>query len=118
MMLTDQVFAQAILLAGTLEEEQEQMLRMLCRAACSSLQARLREGLQPEDCKADFVAATSLFALAAMAGAGHRDGLKEFTVGDVTMRRASGDTASNCLFSQAELIIAPYLKDRFCFRGV
>lgn len=118
MTLTEQVYAQAILLAGALEQEQEELLRLLCQAACSSLKNRLRDGLTPEDCKADFIAASSLFALAAMAGAGNRDGLQEFKAGDVTLRRKTNDAASNCLHSQAELIIAPYLKDRFSFRGV
>lgn len=118
MTLAEQVFAQAILLAGALEQEDEELLRLLCQGACSSLRARLREGMEPEDCRADFVAAASLYALAAMAGAGNRDGLQEFHAGDLTLRRASRDTASRCLFSQAELIIAPYLRDRFLFRGV
>jgi hypothetical protein len=36
----------------------------------------------------------------------------------VTIRTGSGDAASNCLRYQAELIITPYLKDRFAFREV
>ena len=64
MTLTEQVFAQAALLAGELDGRQTNLLRLLCGASASSLTARLREGLTPEDCKADFIAAASLLALA------------------------------------------------------
>ena len=118
MMLTEAVFAQSVLLAGQLEERQTQLLQLLCQAACSSLTARLREGLTPEDCKADFVAAASLFALAALQEAGQADSLEEFRAGDLTIRRSNADAPSRCLHRQAELIMMPYLQDSFVFRGV
>ena len=68
MTLTEQVYAQAVLLAGDLENREDQLLRVLCAGAVSSLTARLREGIRPEDCRADFVASASLFALAALSG--------------------------------------------------
>lgn len=119
MMLMDQVLAQALLLAGELDDRQTELLRILCTASASSLAARLREGLTPEDCKADFVAAASLYALAAFNCA--RDGnLEQITAGDLTVKRSAdrADVASNCLRHQAELMITPYLKDRFVFKGV
>ena len=118
MTLKEQVFAQAALLAGQLEGEQMDMLNALCTASTTSLTARLREGLDPEDCKADFVAAASLFALAALNSATQGTGMEQITAGDLTLRRSGGDAASRCLYHQAELMIAPYLKDRFSFRGV
>ena len=118
MMLTQQVFAQAALLAGQLEEQQTQLLQVLCSAACSSLTARLREGITPEDCRADFVAAASLFALAALNEAGQASALEEFKAGDLTIRRSAADTPSRCLHHQAELIMMPFLKDNFVFQGV
>ena len=118
MMLTEAVFAQAVLLAGELDSRQAQLLQVLCQGACGSLAARLREGITPEDCKADFVAAASLFALAALQEAGQADGLEEFRAGDLTLRRNHADTPSKCLHRQAELIIMPFLKDSFVFRGV
>ena len=118
MNLTDQIFAQALLLSGGLDQRKETMLRLLCRGAANSLQRRLREGLTPEDCKADFIAAASLYALAALSGADELDNMDRITMGDMTLERSNTDTASNCLHNQAELIIAPYLKDRFSFRGV
>lgn len=118
MTLKEQVYAQAALLAGTLDEQQAELLNTLCIASTASLSARLREGLAPEDCKADFIAAASLFALAAMNGAREMGKPEQFSAGDLTVRQGSGDAASRCLFHQAELMIAPYLKDRFAFRGV
>ena len=119
MTLKQQVYAQAALLAGQLEEEQSELLNTLCAAATASLTARLREGLRPEDCKADFIASASLYALAALNAVKDGDTLEQFTAGDLTIRKsASADPASNVLRNQAELMIAPYLKDRFCFRGV
>ena len=118
MTLTDQVYAQAMLLAGGLEAKQEALLKLLCRGATASLSARLREGLTAEDCKADFIAAASLYALAAMSGSSEMDQLEQITAGDITLRRSGSDAAANCLRYQAELMIAPYLKDRFSFKGV
>ena len=114
MTLTEQVFAQAALLAGELDGRQTNLLRLLCGASASSLTARLREGLTPEDCKADFIAAASLLALAQL------NGVEEFKAGDLTVKQGSKnrDAASQCLQRQAELMIAPYLKDGFSFRGV
>ena len=118
MMLTDAVYAQAVLLTGQLEERQSQLLLVLCRGACSSLAARLREGLTPEDCKADFIAAASLLALAALNGVGEDASVAQITAGDLTIKKGSRDAAANCLRSQAELMLAPYLQDRFSFLGV
>ena len=120
MSLRDQVLAQALLLAGELTERQQTVLGALCTATTASLNARLREGLTAEDCKADFIAAASLLALAAMAGISEDVPVEQITVGDFTVRKGnlSHDAASNCLRSQAELMIAPYLKDSFSFLGV
>jgi hypothetical protein len=46
--------------------------------------------------------------------------LEEFKAGDLTVKQNghSRDAASRCLHHQAELMIMPYLKDRFSFTGV
>ena len=118
MMLTELVFAQAALLAGQLDERQTQLLQVLCSAACSGLTARLRDGIAPDDCKAEFVAAASLYALAALNEAGQDGILEEFRAGDLTVRKNHSDAASRCLYRQAELMIMPFLKDNFVFWGV
>ena len=119
MTLKEQVYAQAALLAGQLEQDQTEMLNVLCTAASASLAARLKDGLQPEDCKADFIAAASLFALAALNGVKDAQSLEQISAGDLTIKKgAASDAASNVLRNQAELMIAPYLKDSFSFMGV
>ena len=116
MTVAAQVFAQAAALAGELEGRQGDLLKLLCSAAASSLAARLKEGITVEDCREDFTTAASLYALAAMNEA--ENGAEEFKAGDLTVKRGGSDAASRCLQKQAELIIAPYLKDRFAFLGV
>ena len=118
MTMTEQTYAQALLLAGELNEHQQQMLQALCTAKVSMLTARLRRGLKPEDCKADFIAAASLLALADLSSLGGGETIEQISAGDFTIRKSTRDAASNCLRAQAELMIAPYLKDCFCFRGV
>ena len=120
MILTEQIQAQALLLAGELTEQQIQILSALCFGAASSLESRLRDGLTPDDCKADFIAAASLLALAAMNSVTGEESAEQISVGDFSVRtsRNKNDAASNCLRAQAELMIAPYLKDRFTFLGV
>ena len=120
MSLSQQVYAQALLLAGQLDERQSQLLQVLCMAAASSLEARLRDGITPEDCKADFIAAASLYALASLGDVEETVQVEEFQAGDLTLRQSSDrrDAASNCLQRQADMMILPYLKDRFSFLGV
>lgn len=118
MILVDQIITQACLMAGILRDRDMALLQQLCKAAASALEARLRPGLTPEDCRADFIAAASLFALAAMSQVSEETELSEMKLGDVTLKRKDGDAASRCLHTQALLIISPYLQDRFCFRGV
>lgn len=114
MTLKEQVLAQALLLTGELGEQQMAMLTVLCDGAVGMLTARLRDGFTPEDCRAEFVAAASLMALAELGCAAD---VEEFQAGDLTVKRGA-DTASQCLRRQGEWILAPYLKDRFSFTGV
>ena len=116
MMLREQVYAHAVMLAGEPEERQRELLRGMCGAAVSSLTARLREGVTAEDCGEDFLMAAGFLALAAMNEAANAP--EEFKAGDLTVKRGGGSAASQCLYTQAEMMIAPYLEDRFAFLGV
>ncbi len=120
MMIGELVFSQAKLLAGELEAKQERLLEVLCNAAVSALASRLREGLRPEDCKADFVAAASLHALASLGTALEEGEIQEFKAGDLSVKQSgtSRDAASRCLQKQAEMLMEPYLRDGFVFAGV
>ena len=69
-----------------------------------------------EDLRADFIAAGSLLALAALS---ESDGSPErFTAGELTVQRGSPSAAAKCLRGQAELLMMPYVRDSFAFLGV
>lgn len=116
MTLADQIYAQALLMAGSLSQSQDALLRILCRVAKNNLEGRLRSGLTPEDCRADFIAAGSLCALAALSEAD--DSPERFTAGELTVQKGDICAAARCLRRQAELIMAPYVRDCFAFLGV
>ena len=116
MSLEEQIYAQALVMAGPLPAEQDNLLRVLCRAAKATLAERLRENLKPEDFASDFVTAASLFALAALSESD--TGPREFTAGDLTVRKSDKNTAARCLRGQAELLMVPYVRDAFAFLGV
>ena len=118
MTLTEQICAQALVMLRDFEEDQQALLETLCRASEVSLRGKLREGLTPEDRLADFIAAASLYAVAALTEADDTAQLDQVSVGDLTLRRGSKDAASCCLRYQAELLMQPYTKDRFAFVGV
>ena len=117
MTLTQQVLAQALLLAGNDGSVNQGLLELFCQSATTSLASQLREGLTPEDCKADFIAAASLYALAALSETDALAQLSHIQVGDVTMKRGGGAAAA-CLRNQARLMMSPYLQDGFAFLGV
>ena len=120
MMVRQQVFQQALLLAGELDQKNQALLRLLCDAAAAALASRLREGMTPETCGKDFVMAASLFALADMKQLEGEGQVEEFKAGDLTVRqeKASPEGAAECLQKRAEALMKPYLKDCFAFLGV
>lgn len=118
MSLTEQIYTQALVLTQDSTDMNLPMLEVLCRSAENALQQKLREGILPEDCKADFVAAASLLALAALSEMDDVAQMAQIQTGDLTLRRGSTDSAACCLRYQAEAIMMPYLKDKFAFMGV
>ena len=95
MNLTDQIYAQALVMVGSLTAEQDALLRVLCQAAKATLAGRLRSNITPEDCRADFISA-----------------------GEMTIQRGDRSGAAGCLRSQAEGIMAPYAFGGSVFLGV
>lgn len=118
MTLQEQVFSQALTLAGTLEDRKLALLEVLSRSAVSALSAQLREGLTPEDCLTDFTAAASLMALAAFSEAGEDASVESFTAGDVSVRKERTSAAANCLRHQARVMMMPHIRAPFAFLGV
>ena len=118
MTIAEQVFSQASFMARELTEDNEALLEIVCNAAVSSLEARLRDELTPEDCLSDFITAAGMYALAAMSDIGDWGQVEQFTAGDVTVRRGNSGGAANYLRTQADLLMAPYMKQPFLFTGV
>ena len=118
MTVAQQIAAQAEVLLRDLTEKDLAMLEVLSRSAEVSLKAKLRDGIREEDCIADFIAAASLFVVAAMSELDEVAQMEQVTVGDLTMRRKSDNAAGCCLRYQAELLMQPYLRDDFAFIGV
>ena len=117
MSLAEQVANQASYMAPELTAQQQDLLCAVSQAAVSSLEARLRDELTVEDCQADFITAAGMYTVAAMTEIGDFTDVEQLTAGDVTVRRGR-NCAANYLRSQAQLLMAPYLKDVFSFMGV
>lgn len=120
-MMTDQVFARAVQLAGELDARQTDLLRVLCGISVSALASRLKEGLVPENCEEVFLTAASLYALADLGAVAETEQVAEFKAGDLTVKQGGSrnpDAVYRHLQRQAEGLMAPYLKDRFSFAGV
>ena len=112
----EDIVATAQVFAGSLDDAQRSVLERLCAGADSTLYARLREGVTPADCYDSYVCAAAWLALAKL-GSGRDGDVEAFTAGEISVRRGSG--AANCLATQAEVMMAPYLRDsRFEFRRV
>jgi hypothetical protein len=141
MTLTEQVYAQALLMYKGLEEEKQALLQALCASAVATVKQRLRPSVEPEDCLADFVTAGAMYALAAMNELGairrqeetaesteNTEGLEGLAGEEsressnrrekVTITTLDTEDAGSCLRYQAELLMLPYVNDRFAFQGV
>lgn len=119
MRLTDQVLTQAELLAGDMEDAGRELLRILCGAAVNTLRCQLREEITPEDCREEFIAAASLYALAEWYRGRAGAEVQEFRAGDLTVKQGDGAAhAPESLKAQALALLRPYRKDSFRFMGV
>ena len=118
MSIANAVFEHTSFLARELAAEKEELLAVACQAAVSSLQARMRDNVRPEDCRSDFIMAAGMYAMAAITELDSLDQVEQLTAGDVTVRRGSKDGAANYLRTQAEVLMAPYLKQPLVFLGV
>ena len=110
--------AQARLLATVKDTSQQRLLEFFCQAAVATWTARLRDGVYPKDCGSDFVAAASLYALAAFSETDPMTNLEQIQLGDMTLRPGSGNAAAECLRNQADMMMLPYCVDRFSCWGV
>lgn len=118
MTLTEQVYANAVLLFPVDADEQALLLEVLCQSAVSGLSRQLADGITPDTCKADFIAAASLYALAALQEADPMARVQEVKIGEMTLKKGNSTTVAASLRQQAEVMMSPFVKDRFSFRSV
>ena len=111
-------FAKAM---GTVPEDQENLLKSLCRTAETELAGKLRCDLTPQDCGEAFPLAAACLARAGLCAAQDADGLPaSWKAGAVSVSASAshGERAAG-LREQALRLLAPFLEDRaFFFRGV
>ena len=124
-MIGEIIMAARAFLNRELTQDQEEVLAAFCEEAMVSWQRRLREGLNPEDCRGAFVPACAWTALAGLAPAleAGAPAPRSFTAGDlsVSMGGSSGDwnRATYRLKDRAEELMAGYTQDDgFFFREV
>jgi len=113
----EDIVSTAAVFAGNIDAQQRSVLERLCAGADEAMLGRLRDNLTVEDCYDSFVCACAWLALSQLGSAQDAAGVASFTAGSLSVQHAAG--ASNCLAMQAEVMMAPYLKDGgFHFRGV
>ena len=114
--ILDDIYDTAAVFTDTSDAQREQALRRLCAAAHQSLLMRLKDGVTEQSCRDALVCAAAWMALAALDAGTNADGITQFTAGEISLHRADG--AAGCLQVQAELLMAPYCRHSFSFRGV
>lgn len=101
--------------------DDESTLYEMCRAARAEFEKRLRDGVDMTAIYDEFVRAAGVLAVS-MFVALDCAGAESFTAGSVTLKRGGSygaKKAASSLRSQAELMLAGYLRDSaFCFGTV
>lgn len=115
--LLERIERDALLFAAVESEDEREALRRMCAAAADGLSARLRPGVEPEDC-AGFVQAAAWTAISFFAAGKRADGVTSFTAGELSVALGGKNAAAEALMMQAEILLAPYLRGNFAFMGV
>ena len=104
----------------------ETLLKRLCEIAAAQWEARLKDGVTAEDCRTVFVCAAAWMAVVGIYAQKSVTGwnIESFTVGDVSVKTASGEktaqqTPVQRLTQQAQLLMRPFCRaEDFAFVGV
>ena len=104
----------------------ETLLKRLCEIAAAQWEARLKDGVTAEDCRTVFVCAAAWMAVVGIYTQKSVTGwnIESFTVGDVSVKTASGEktaqqTPVQRLTQQAQLLMRPFCRaEDFAFVGV
>ena len=118
--LQEMILTLARAVSGAGEQEDETLLKTLCRAAEEYWRGRLRPGVTAEACGEAFPCAAAFTAAADLAAAG--SGIESFTAGSVSVRAcgaAEEDRRAEALRRSAGKLMAPFAQpEDFVFRGV
>ena len=107
----------ALSLAG--ESADEDVMAALCDAASAELEARLREGENPETLGSVFSLAAGVLAVSMYCAVGQPEQIRSFKAGSVSVEYGGGEATPESLRAAAEAMLAAHLKDRgFDFMGV
>lgn len=110
------------MLGRELSQSEERLLRRVCSAAVTELEARLRNGIKSEDIGELFNDAAGVLALSLFIelGSGDINNIDSFTAGGLSVKLDSTrDKAAAKLRTRAEAMLASYLKyPDFAFTGV
>ena len=110
------------MLGRELSQSEERLLRRVCSAAVTELEARLRNGIKSEDIGELFNDAAGVLALSLFIelGSGDINNIDSFTAGGLSVKLDSTrDKAAAKLRSRAEAMLVSYLKcPDFAFTGV
>ena len=113
-MMQESIFELAQTISGAGEKELP-LLEQLCVAAEMAWLARLRDGMNAEDCGAAFRCAAAFTAAAdLMAGRNGGHGVSSFTAGEISVKtQGAAETAGTVkeLRRSAERLMAPYTKN-------
>lgn len=113
MITTQEIMDVALCFAGrTLTQGEESALSSLCQGAYTLWESRLRDGLEPEDCREIFLMACAWTALGSFSAAVQSGDPVSFSVGDLSVTQGgAGDAAGRSLQAQAEKLMLPYTAD-------
>lgn len=124
MTLLEEIYEAAVQAAPSGADEE--LLQRLCRISAAQWQARLKAGVTPEDCREVFICAAAWSAAAGYftQQSAASWNIESFTVGDVSVKTASGEktaqqTPVQRLTQQAQLLMRPFCRaEDFAFVGV
>lgn len=118
MSYTDEIFSMAQVFTGELSEGEQGVLRTVCEAAQAELTARLRPDVSPEDCGKSLISAACWLAIAIFSAGRQPAEISSFTAGELSLTFGASGTGAECLRTQAELIMSPYISGGFSVKGV
>ena len=97
----------------------ETVLQSLCAAASAQLLARLKEEVDREAIRSEFVMAAGMLALSMYIAASGSGEVTAFKAGNLSVERRGGESAADALRRQAELLLSGYIEDQgFAFRCI